>query len=297
MKLDYQTKLEEWLTDIPQIPGEIVSGSPMLPPYSPELKERLENPALEAALNAEFPTNKLFQKYTGTTQVTLMNNWAGGGKLTTCNSFVGTAGRIMGAKDFLGQFELKEFLTKSGKGYAWVDASSGRRPNYGDIFRPESFHMGVSLGFDGDNWLTVEAGQGGRGRGCDAVKRKQQSYSPVSLKGWCDMRLYLSEKPPMPDWMVGTWVVYCGSETHHYQINPYAEAIYYPFKPFGNTGNEIATDTGKISMQGADNFTILWSKKGGIEKFKYERFDSFLGIMEKISGFSNRNEPMRGVRL
>lgn len=301
MKLDYQIKLENWLAELPPMPQEITSGSEVKKPYSDDLKKDPISPATLAALDVAYPTNKTFKKYTGTSQVTLLRNWAKGGILTTCNSFAGNAGREMGAKEFLGQFELKAFLNSKGKGYAYVEASSGRKPNYGDIFRSESFHMGVSLGFDsGGNWLTAEGGQGGPGRGCDVVKRKSSVFKPWALKGWCDMRCYLLQTPPMPDWLIGTWAIFSGSETHTYEINAYGEVNYYPWKFSGSTEIIPATDTGQVKMQGMDDFTITWKKEkkeGVVEKFKYERFDSFPGINEKISGFSSQNEPLKGVRM
>lgn len=295
MKLDYQIKLENWLAELPAMPREITSGSEVKKPYSEELKKEPPN---IAALEAAYPTNSVFKKYTGTSQVTLLRNWAKGGILTTCNSFAGNAGREMGAKEFLGQFELKAFLESKGKGYAYVEASSGRKPNYGDIFRSEAFHMGVSLGFDDSgNWLTAEGGQGGPGRGCDVVKRKSAKFNRFALKGWCDMRCYLSQTPPMPDWMVGTWAIFYENETHNYEINYYGEVNYYPWKINGNADNMPPTDTGKVTMQGMDNFTITWKKEGAVEKFKYDRFESFPGLNEKISGFGSKNEPLRGVRM
>lgn len=295
MKLDYQIKLENWLLEMPQMPKEITSGTEVKKPYSEDLKKEPPN---TAALEAAYPTNSLFKKYTGTSQVTLLRNWAKGGILTTCNSFAGNAGREMGAKEFLGQFELKAFLESKKKGYAYVEASSGRKPNYGDIFRSESFHMGVSLGFDSaGNWLTVEGGQGGPGRGCDVVKRKSSVFKPWALKGWCDMRCYLTQTAPMPDWLIGTWAIFYENETHNYEINPYGEVNYYPWKISGSTETLPATDTGQVTMQGMDNFTIKWKKEGAVEKFKYERFESFPGINEKIIGTGSKNEPLKGVRM
>ena len=51
-------------------------------------------------------------------------------------------------------------------------------------------------------------------------------------------------------------------------------------------------------MAGIINIVLKKEKKEGVvEKFKYERFDSFPGINEKISGFSSQNEPLKGVRM
>lgn len=288
---NYKEKLKDFIAEIPKYPEQIVSGESKRPPYDAAFKEQLKDP------NFNMPTNKLFMKYTGIAHLDLIKNWNGGGIRTTCNEFVGKCGIIMGAKIFLGQFELEELLRKSGKGHAWIPATGGKRPGYGDVFRPVKFHMGISLDFEGDEWLTVESGQGGPISGFDALKRKRQKFEPSLLLGWCDMRLYLDPRPALPDWLIGIWVIYCGDKTYHYEINQYHEAFYYPWNPIGGTQNATPMDTGNVSLQGSDTFTITWSKEGGVEKFKYDRFESFPGIMEKMTGFSSRNEPLKGVRL
>ncbi|CAN5293066.1 hypothetical protein BH10ACI1_BH10ACI1_01130 [soil metagenome] len=288
---DYKEKLKNYIAEIPKYPGQIVSGEAKQPPYSAEFKEQLKDPKFS------LPTTELFMKYTGTSHLTLVKNWAGGGIMTTCNGFVGNCGKAMGAKDFLGQFELEELLRKIGKKHAWVPATGGKLPGYGDIFRPVSFHMGVSLGVEGDTWLTVESGQGGPKSGFDIIKRKQHKFEPSSILGWCDMKLYLDPRPPIPDWLVGMWVIYCGDKTYSYQINQYYEASYFLQTPVGGSQNAVPFDTGTVSFQGSDDFSITWSNEGGVEKFKYDRWESFPAIMEKMNGTSNRGEPLKGIRL
>ncbi len=289
---NHKEKLRKYIAEIPMDPGKIVSGEAKKPPYDEAFKKQLKDP------NFSLPTDPLFLKYTGTSHLSLVKNWADGGMKTTCNEFVGNCGREMGATHFLGQFELEDFLRKIGKGHAWVRANSGKRPGYGDVFRSVKFHMGVSLGFEGDDWLTVEAGQGGpNSTGYDAIKRKRQKFDPTLLQGWCDMRLYLDPRPPVPDWLIGMWVIYCGSETYNYYFNEFYEVSHYPWKPIGNLENTIPMDTGTVSFQGSDFFSVTWKNEGGTEKFKYERFESFPGIMEKVTGSSSRGEPLKGVRL
>jgi hypothetical protein len=290
---DYKEKLKNFIADIPAYPGQIVAGEPHKPPYDDDFKKKLADPTFTLA------TNELFHKYTGAEHLDLIKNWAGGGQRTTCNEFVGKCSAAMGAKDFLGQFELEALLQKVGKGHAWVPATSGGpKPGYGDIFRPTHFHMGVSLGFRGDTWLTVESGQGGpNSTGADIIKRKEQYYDPSYLLGWCDMRAYLDPRPALPDWLVGTWVIYCGNKTYTYNINKYYEATTYLWKPVGDTNNVIPTDTGTVSLQGSDAINITWTMEGGTEKFNYDRWDSFPGIMEKMSGASNKGEPLKGIRV
>ncbi|MBC7798893.1 MAG: hypothetical protein H7Z37_18645 [Pyrinomonadaceae bacterium] len=288
---EYKKKLEDFISDIPKPPGQIVSGEAKKPPYDAAFKKQLEDPKFN------LPTTELFMKYTGTSHKTLVTNWSGGGIMTTCNGFVGVCGKAMGAKDFLGQFELEAFLKKIGKGHSWTPSNGENRPEYGDLFRAASFHMGVSLGFEGDEWLTVEAGQGGSISGFDIIKRKQHPFNPKSLLGWCDMKLYLDPRPGLPDWLPGTWIIYCGDQTFNYRFNKYSEAFFYPRLPVGNPENAVPSDIGKIEFQGFDSFNVSWSKEGGIERFTYDRYNSFPGIMEKVTGESSRGEKLKGVRL
>lgn len=288
---NYKEKLKTFINEIPAYPGRIVSGEEKKPPYDAEFKKKLEDKSFT------MPTDELFMKYTGTAHLDLIKNWNGGGIRTTCNEFVGKCGYKMGASHNLGQFELEELLIKIGKRHAWVPANGKSRPGYGDIFRPVKFHMGVSLEFEGDDWLTVESGQGGSSSGFDVVKRKRQKFEPGLLLGWCDMRIYLDPRPAVPDWLIGMWVIYCGDKTYNYLINQYYEVSFYPWMPIGSPQNATPTDTGTVAFQGSDSFTITWSKEGGVEKFKYDRFEGFPGIMEKISGTSSRGELLKGVRV
>ena len=302
---DYKEKLKKYIAEIPAIPYEITSGQKCAPADFMKLKTAKMNKdsaagrAVFAELQGKYKTNDLFMKYIGTSHFSLLDNWAGGGQLTTCNGFAGNCGRAMGAKDFLGQFELEAFLQKIGKRHAWVSAVSGKKPGYGDIFRAESFHMGVSLGLnDGGKWLTVEAGQGGpNSTGYDAIKRKQQNFNPGSIKGWCDMRLYFDPRPPVPDWLVGLWTIYCGGETHTYRFTEYSEAFYYPWKPTDNSESDRWTDTGTVTLHGSDSFIVNWTREGVIEKFKYDRDGSFPGIREQMTGTNNQGESLTGIRL
>jgi hypothetical protein len=295
---DYKEKLKDFITDIPAFPGQVVSGNACKPPYTPEFKAKLadKNPAVAAELAGAWSTTDKFKKLTGVEHLTLIKNWAGGGIMTTCNEFVGKASLEMGSPFYLGVFELEELLRSKGKAHAWVPANSGKRPGYGDVFRPTKFHMGISLGFEGEDWLTVESGQGGSTSGYDIIKRKKQKFDPALLLGWCNTRILLDPRPGVPDWLVGVWVIYCGDKTYHYSINEYYEASFYPWAPIGGTQNATPTDTGKVTFQDSDSFSITWSQEGGTEKFKYDRFESFPGLMEKMSGTSAAGEPLKGVR-
>jgi hypothetical protein len=288
---DYKEKFRKYIADIPMPPGQITSGPPMPPPYDPDTQKKLEQSTLQVA------TDKLFLRYTKMTHLELLQNWSNGGIETSCNAFVQHCGYAMGAKDKLGQFELEKVLHKSGNGRAWVPADSGKRPDYGDIFcKHDQLHMGISLGFDGDNWLTVEAGQGGRKMGCDVIRRKSQPFKPAELLGWCDMSVYFNPRGPVPDWLIGMWTIYYGQATYNYYFNSDYECFHYPWKTLGGPEKTVAEDSGTVEFQGSDSFTVTWRKEGGVERFTYDRFNSFPGILEKMTGSSSRREDLKGIR-
>lgn len=211
--------LDRFIVDIPRSPGQIVSGSPAMGGVTAKGFS-------VADLTKASVTTPLFRKYTGTEHLTLLLNWRDGGILTTCNAFVGLAGREMGARGInLGQFPIETTLKGSGKGHAWIPANSGKRPLYGDVFRPVSFHMGVSLDFVGPMWNTVESGQGGPASGFDIVKRKQGSWNPASLQGWVDIELFNDPRPAVPDWLPGWWAMYGEKKNYLYYFECYHNAF------------------------------------------------------------------------
>ena len=141
-------------------------------------------PPLGQQINSDGPTAALFTKLTGgVTHERLVKNWEKGGIMTTCNEFVGWFGQALGSKDYLGRFDIETYLAKAGKGLAWVPAGSDARPKYGDIFRPTSFHIGISLDFEGDTWNTVESGQGGPKQNATSSKGNRPPMMPASCKG------------------------------------------------------------------------------------------------------------------
>ena len=118
-------------------------------------------------------TAPLFFKLTGMTQAMLQANWDAGGIMTSCNSFVSYFGSFLGSTQSLGTFGLDKVCAQRNKAYAWIPATDGARPKHGDIFEIASRpHQGISTDFDGQNWNTAEAGQGGKKTGHDIIKRK-----------------------------------------------------------------------------------------------------------------------------
>ena len=298
---NYAAALKAHIAKVPAYPGELVSSStPHKAPYSAELKTSLETNRKKPNPNFKLAgENDDYTKVAGVAHTYEVTNWVlDGGIFTSCNSFVGACCTAMGVPN-LGLFELEAQLIKLGKRHAWVPANSGERPGYGDIFTSAGrLHMGVSLGFEGDTWLTIEGGQGGRSRGVDCVKYKRQKFDPAQVLGWCDMRAFVDPRGGVPDWLAGWWMVYAGDKTWHYHFNRYFELSYMPYQP-GNTkvGPAMATDTGTFSVGLGDSVVVNWRAEGGTERFKYDRFESLPGILERMTGVSNSNEPMKAAKL
>lgn len=144
---------------------------------------------------------KQFQNLTGLSQAALLKNWAGkdgvrgtkdDGRLTSCNGFAGHYSlAILGAKLKAGlfMFPIMEFLVKAGMPEAWKSQTDdpSARPGFGDLVRWNRLHVGVSLGFEGGKWHTIEGGKGGPSSNFDAVARVTYDQYPQSeIKGWAD---------------------------------------------------------------------------------------------------------------
>ncbi len=296
MAKDYKEKLKDHIARIPAYPGAIISGSAVYKrPIDPETTKKILAKDWKAEVD-----NKDYSDLTGLTHTAEVKNWAGGGQLTSCNSFVGGCTGAMVGKN-LSAFKLEELIKGMGKGHTYVRSTSGRRPEYGDVFTTDwdfapRLHMGISLGFEGDTWLTVEGGQGGPTTGFDSVKRKRGTFNPGEWAGWCDMRLFADSRGPLPDWLPGTWVIYHGDETFYYRFNQYYEVTQEPHK-VGSTAAAAPIDQGTFALGPDDSVVVTWRTEGGIENFKYDRWNSFPAIMERMTGTGAKGEPLKGVRL
>lgn len=310
MAEDYKTKLENFLENVPNgskplqinqktglaYNGWVASGDP---PFKDKEQART---ALESNLVKDDPT---FTKLTGLTHRALLENWAKGGILTSCNSFVGRACQAVGVIN-LGTFNLKQYLEKKGKAHCWVTPDSGEVPQFGDIFETrsrtpgkdyENLHVGISLKVEGSDWHTIEGGQGGPGAGVDRVARCRRPWPPQHLLGWVDIRLLASGKGPLPRWLIGTWLIYAGKEQYYYKINRHCEVQQLAYNP-GQHGEAPTLDTGRVvSVVGDRHVEIRWNREGGVEKFTYDWDKSFPEIMERMKGVAADNTPLSGVRL
>ena len=312
---DYRSKLEQFFGLVPKTTkatminrisgaeyyGEVLSGTPIIPVKKADL------PAAKKAIEeAQITTNPDFETLTGLTHKKLLDNWKDGGLLTSCNAFVMKAGQAVGVQG-LGGFNVEDKMISLGKRQCWMTPRSGGKPQFGDVFETrsrtpgkdyENVHVGITLSVEGDDWYTIEGGQGGPASGVDKVARVKRKYNTSHLLGWVDMRLLASGQPPLPDWLIGTWIIYAGNQTYVYSFNHYGEVTQKAYRPHSAQGGNVPNlDTGKLLGITGDTVKVRWSREGGIEVFTYDRWNSFPAIMERMTGVAADGSSMSGVRL
>lgn len=159
-----------------------------------------------------------------------------------------------------------------------------------------NLHVGINLSVEGDVWNTIEGGQGGPGSGVDKVARVKHKYDTSHLLGWVDMRLLASGQPALPDWLLGTWMIYAGKQNFVYSVNRYGEFTQKAYKP---TGSDDAPnlDTGKLLSITGDVVKVRWDREGGIEVFTYDRWGSAPGMIERMNGVAADGSAMNGARV
>jgi hypothetical protein len=260
-----------------------------------------EVPPFGQQINSVGPTAAKFVKLTGTTQATLEANWKTGGIMTTCNAFVGWFGRELGSKNYLGRFDLETMVKKWGKEQAWVPATSGAQPKYGDIFKAKKFHVGISLDFEGGLWNTAESGQGGSKIGYDILKRKRTPWDPALMQGWVDIELLLgdgaaqpkSSTIPVPDWLPGWWAVSWRQDMYYYFFDRSFGVSWTLVKPASPLHPPAgARDKGKVTIEPMNVVSIVWGATGSVEKLVKTPTTN-----EQMGGTWNGKEALSAVKL
>lgn len=266
-------------------------------------------PPIGQQINSVGSTAQLFTQLTGTSQATLEQNWAGGGKMTTCNGFTGWFGNQLGSKLYLGRFDLDTYLPKNGKGDAWIKSTPDNRPKYGDICRFSKFHVGVSLEFEGDIWTHADSGQGGRTAGFDIIKRirDKEPYTSQKLLGWVDIEIYFGESSgastgtettpdqpanPVPDWLQGWWDVRWRGQSFYYYFDRSREVTWTQIAPLDRSRPSLVyNDKGKLAIGVPNALSIVWSKTGSIEKFENPL------NTPNMKGMWNDKEPLAATKM
>lgn len=272
----YQLDLQLFLKDLPEPPHDIESGVPVI--QRVRWWDMEEASTVEGGKLVKVPvknvarTNPKFLKYTGQSHLGLLEAWCNGSQLTTCNAFTGKCGVAMGFTRFsLGQFELARVLYDAGIGHAWIPADSGALPRYGDIFRSSKFHVGVSLECDGKTWKTAEGGQGGHGRGCDAVARKEGPWNPGAIQGWVDMATLLAPSKFAPSWLGGWWEVRTPAEVfyYHFGAGSHVSAVKFSMGPRTRISPPPPQAmAGYYALKGFADVFIRWFDSDGTETFR-----------------------------
>ncbi|MEO8025403.1 MAG: hypothetical protein ABI823_02960 [Bryobacteraceae bacterium] len=316
---DYKSKLEQFFALVPKTGlsqynnqtgagyyGEVPSGTPAFQMRKDNMEQAKKDVA--AAIAGKLvKDNDKFKTLTGLTHTQLLTNWLSGGIMTSCNGFVGKAGEAAGVKG-LGGFGVEATLAKMGKRHCWISPLSGEKPQWGDVFETLSRtdgndymnqHVGINLSVEGEDWYTIEGGQGGRGLGFDRVARVKKKYRTSDVLGWVDMRLLASGKPALPDWLVGTWMIYAGSKTYVYSFDRYGEVTQQAYRPspLPNGSNGPTLDKGTMLTVSGDSAKVGWHGEGGLEAFTYDRYNSFPGILERMNGVAADRSSMNGVRI
>lgn len=316
---DYKQKLDNFFNLVPKSAkattinrktgteyyGEVPSGTPVIP-VTKDTREAAKTQIEAAIKGGSIVTNANFQTLTGMTHTQLLTSWKEGGLLTSCNAFVMKAGQAVGVKG-LGGFNVEDTMSKMGKRHCWIKPESGEKPQYGDVFECRShtpgkdydnIHVGISISVEGSDWYTIEGGQGGPAGGVDKVARAKRTFDTKHVLGWVDMRLLASGAPALPDWLLGNWMIYCGEQNYVYIINRYGEVVQKAYKPAeGHEEHVMDLDQGKITSYSIDTVKIKWDREGGLETFTYDRWNSFPGINERMTGVAADGSAMTGVRL
>lgn len=285
---DYQIKLQKFIAAIPAEGAEPMLMS--MKPGSKTLKSPYSKKDLEALTGVvEDPR---FQTYTGYTHAGLLKKWLDpANRTTTCNEFCTKCGNAMGfvaadANDGVGRFDIADYLTRYGRGHCWVPASSGARPDYGDVFRiyepsPDQNgvarnHMGVGLYFDDAGWHTVESGQAGPSSGFDAIARKLRGWPVSGMQGWVSMKALLGTGNRLPYWLGGWWEVEEGAyEVWYYYFAAPNKVFYSSNPPLSLTAPpQNATCVGSFDMKGMFGINIRWNSADVDETFMLGEQDS-----------------------
>jgi hypothetical protein len=56
-------------------------------------------------------------------------------------------------------------------------------------------------------------------------------------------------------------------------------------------------DTGALWAVTGDTVKVRWDREGGMEVFTYDRWNSFPGLNERMTGVAADRSSMNGVRL
>jgi hypothetical protein len=261
----------------------------------------------------------LFLKWTGMSHKELMDSWRANMKgptlLTACGGFAAKFGLRIGIKDIKSYFKLKQSLADIGKSHAWVPASSGAKPEVGDILRHSPrYHVDVAAGWDGvgekAKLKRVAAGQSVHKRPTTSVENEfdalkwvtgANAYNPANLEGWLDLDKYFDVAPsvgpigPTFGWLKGWWKVWDGN-TYWYHFGPNGTVQYTMTEPTNLSSPPIKpTNVGNYSYTLPSTLVVTWNKVSSAPVACRETFHAVSGC-QQMNGKSNLYGPLFATR-
>jgi hypothetical protein len=250
----------------------------------------------------------LFLTCTGISHDEMMKSWREnpkGPKLyTACGGYAGKFAAALGITDISSIFELENSLTAVGKSHAWVPASSGARPDVGDILRHTAFHVDVAAGWSGDKLVRVAAGQSYHPRPTVSVEGEfdalkwvtgQAAYNAANLKGWLDLDKYFGAAPsvgPTFGWLNGWWKVWDGN-TYWYYFGPNGVVKYTKARPQNFSAPPvIANNVGTYCCTAPSELVVTWNKVAGAATACRETFYNASTGCTQMNARSNLYSPL-----
>jgi hypothetical protein len=235
-------------------------------------------------------------------------NMKGPKLLTACGGFASYfAGRmkITGLASF---FDLEKSLIDADKAHAWVPASSGAKPQPGDILRHTVYHVDVAAGWDGGKLKRVAAGQSLHPRPTTNVEGEFDclkwvtgtgNYNAANLQGWLDLDLYFGAAPapgPALGWLTGWWKVWDGN-TYHYCFSPGGIVQYTKAPPKGSGPPKHPANIGRFTFTPPAELVITWNKIAGAPSACEETFYNAAPGCRQMNATSTLYGPLVGTRL
>lgn len=227
--------------------------------------------------------------------------------LTACGGFASHYAGEMGIADIKDIFNLEQSLINVGKGHAWVPASSGKRPQVGDILRHAAFHVDVAAGWKGNHLVRVAAGQSFHPRPTTNVENEfdalkwvtgENEYSASRLLGWLDIELYFEAAPKADaavNWLKGWWKVWDGS-TYYYFFRPDGVVQYTKTKPVNLHAAPVhPKGIGRYSYS-APELVVTWNQVPGAEEACRETFRNALTGCQQMNATSTLYSPLIATR-
>jgi hypothetical protein len=254
-----------------------------------------------------------FFTWTGYRHSEMMQSWRdnknGPKLLTACGGFASKFAGLIGITGIDSFFDLEKSLIDSGKPHAWVPASSGAKPQVGDILRHTVFHVDVAAGWNGAKLIRVAAGQSLHPRPTKSVEGEFDClkwvtgagpYNRANLQGWLDLDLYFGAPPsvgPTLGWLNGWWKVWDGN-TYFYYFSPNGAVQYTKTQPANTNGPpKHPNNIGRYIYTPPNQLVVTWNQVAGAAECCRETFYNAGPGCRQMNATSNLYGPLVATRL